>query len=91
VNQYGQVAQAHWKRYRPAEYARISDRETFFRDLGNQIEQRILDRADALEQAVPAGQPFQARWEQMMAARPTAEREVLAEMLPAAEDDETGE
>lgn len=91
MNQYGRMAMAHWQRYQPSEYAKMSDRETFFRDLGDQIERRILDRAEALEEAIPANQPFQDRWNQMMAARPTAEREVLAEMLPLAEDHETGE
>lgn len=88
MNQYGRMAMAHWEKYRPAEYAQMSDRETFFRNLGEEMERRVLDRAETLEAAIPAGVPFQDRWERMMAARPTAEREVLAEMLPRAEDDE---
>jgi hypothetical protein len=91
MNQYGAMAMAHWNRHRPVEYAAMANRERFFQDLGDQIEARILDRAEALEQAIPADQPFQDPLEQMMAARPTAQREVLEEMLPRAEDDETGE
>lgn len=91
MNQYGRMAMAHWSRHRPAEYAQMSDRQSFFESLGNQIEHRIQERAEALEQAVPANLPFQDRWARMMAARPDAQREVLAEMLPRAEDDETGE
>ncbi|HCU50144.1 MAG TPA: hypothetical protein DGG94_10150 [Micromonosporaceae bacterium] len=85
------MAQEHWLRYRPVEYSQMTLRVAFFRTLGDQIESRIDDRADQLEQLVPADLPFQERMGRMMDARSQAELEVLAEMLPRAEEDETGE
>lgn len=91
MNQYGQMARDHWAKYRPTEYRAMTDQETFFSALGGEIETRIDARADDLEQLVPVDQPYQERLAQMTAARPTAEQEVLAEMLPPAEEDETEE
>lgn len=89
MNRYGQMARAHWAKCRPAEYAQMGEgRTTFFWNLGEQIESRIEDRADALERAIPPDLPFQDRMERMRAARPMAEREVLEEMLPRAEEDD---
>jgi hypothetical protein len=36
VNQYGAIAQQHWKRWRPASYAAISDPTAYFTGLGEQ-------------------------------------------------------
>jgi len=91
VNDYGQMAMEHWRKYRPTEYAQMMDREMFFRNLGAEIEDRIDARAEDLEQQVPPDLPFEKRLSRMRAARMDAKYEVLAEMLPRAEDDKTGE
>lgn len=91
MNEYGQMAMEHWRKYRPTEYAQMTGRETFFRQLGDEIERRIEDRAEELEQAVPPDVPFETRLQRMTAARVDAKYEVLREMLPRAEDDETGQ
>lgn len=91
MNQYGEMAMEHWRKYRPVEYAQMSDRETFFRELGEEIERRIDDRTEELEQQIPATLPFETRRARMAAARVDAKSAVLQEMLPRAEDDETGQ
>lgn len=88
MNQYGTMARDHYRRYRPTGFRAIKDPTTFFHWLGLEIERRIDDRAALLEEMVPTDLPFQERLQQMTAARSEAERLVLAETLPAAEDDE---
>lgn len=88
MNQYGQMAMEHWRKHRPAEFAGMTDPQTFFQELGEQIETRILDRAEELEDGIPAGLPYQERLNRMTAARSEAQSLVLEEMLPRAEDDE---
>ena len=36
MNQYRAIARQHWKQWRPASYATITDPETYFADLGEQ-------------------------------------------------------
>lgn len=91
MNHYGAMMQTHWRRHRPHEYATMTNRETFFANLGEEVQRLVQDREAELEEAVPADLAFQDRLERMRAARSTAERQVLAEMLPVAEDHETGE
>lgn len=91
MNEFGQMAMEHWQKYRPLEYAQMTDRETFFRELGEEIAQRIGDRAADLQQQVPPDLTFEKRLQWMGAAQVDAKYQVLAEMLPRAEDDETGE
>lgn len=89
MNPYGHVAMEHWRKYRPVEFSGIADPMTFFPELGEQIESRILDRVDELGQEIPRDLPDGQRMTRLLATRPDAERDVLAEMLPRAEDDET--
>lgn len=91
MNPYGHMAMEHWAKHRPLEFSRIADPQTFFQELGEQINARILDRVDELEQQVPKDLPPGQRTSRFLAIRPDAERDVLQEMLPRAEDDETGE
>jgi hypothetical protein len=69
----------------------MTNPETFFQNLGQQIEDRVLDRGEELEQQVPTDLPFEQRLNRMLAARLDAQSTVLAEMLPRAQDDETGQ
>jgi hypothetical protein len=91
MNPYGHMAMEHWRKYRPEEFSRIADPTTFFQKLGQEIESRILDRVEEMEQEIPKGLPDGQRMTRSLAIRPDAERDVLQEMLPRAEDDETGE
>lgn len=86
-NPYGVRAQAHWQTYLPQEYAQIpeSERTEFFSRLGEEIQDRVTslteELADQEEPEEPIG--FKARFALLNTLRLEAEKEVLAEMLPA--------
>jgi hypothetical protein len=70
MNPYGHMAMEHWRKYRPVEFSRIADPMTFFRKLGEEINGRILDRVDELEEQVHEGSDGQAADDQVGAIRP---------------------
>ena len=87
LSPYAARAQAHWQEYRPQEYQQIpeAERTAFFARLGEEIQQRVALRtgelADLEEPQEPIG--FHARFALLNTLRLAAEKEVLAEMLPA--------
>lgn len=48
MNEHGRHAMETMKNHDPASYAQIEDPETYFTNLGNEIEQRIWDLSEAL-------------------------------------------
>jgi hypothetical protein len=87
LSPYAARAQAHWQQYLPQQYAQIpqAERTAFFTRLGEEIQERITLRAEELMDQEEPGEPigFQARFALLNTLRLEAEREVLAEMLPA--------
>ena len=87
LSPYAARAQAHWQRHLPQEYARIpeTERTTFFSRLGEEIQERITLRAEELADQEEPEEPigFKARFALLNTLRLAAEKEVLAEMLPA--------
>jgi hypothetical protein len=83
VNQYGALAQQHWKRWRPASYAAISDPETYFTDLGEQAAGEItrLWAQMRAQDGNPPGEDYLARVARLNALRKQAEEIVLAELI----------
>jgi hypothetical protein len=94
LNPYGARAQAHWQTHLPKEYQQIpeQDRMTFFARLGEEIEARVSRRTDELtDQEEPdTAIGFKNRYALLSTLRQTAEQEVLAEMLPAPQEDSAG-
>ena len=41
MNEYGAMARDHYRRWRPASYAEITDPESYFTDLGDRVAQEI--------------------------------------------------
>jgi hypothetical protein len=87
VNRYGVIAQRHWTRWLPRQYAAISDPETFFTTLGEEVARRIDDLTDELVGEIVQSDSF--------AARAIAEELILPQrVLPEAElatgDDQEG-
>jgi hypothetical protein len=83
VNQYGAIAQQHWKRWRPASYATIADPGTYFTDLGEQAASEIT-RMWAQMRAHggnPPGEDYLARVARLNALRKQAEEVVLAGLI----------
>lgn len=89
-NPYTRRAREHWEKYLPEEYEQIppQDRDQFFLQLGEQIEdaivQRTREREDQQEPSTTIG--YQKRFALLSTLRQEVEREVLDEMLPAPPD-----
>jgi hypothetical protein len=87
LNPYGARAQAHWQTYLTREYEQIpeAERTAFFSRLGEEIQERVTLRADELADQEEPEEPigFKARYALLNTLRLEAEKEVLAEMLPA--------
>lgn len=83
MNQYGAIAQQHWKRWRPVSHAAITDPAAFFTDLGEQAAGEITRlwaqmRAQA---GNPPGEDYLARVARLNALRKQAEEIVLADLI----------
>jgi hypothetical protein len=93
MNHYGAMAQRHWARWLPSQYAAIQDQERFFTDLGDRASERIAELADHFAGEVPPGEGYLDRVGRLGQARRQAEEIVLAEMIllepePGAGEDE---
>ena len=93
VNRYGVIAQRHWARWLPRQYAAISDPERFFTTLGEEVARQIDDLTDELMDEISQGEGYLAQVGWLFAARAIAEELVLPQrVLPdpelAAADDE---
>ncbi len=91
MNQYGTLAWSHWEKFRPRELSQMSDPPRFFTNLGQQIEQRIVELEESLEQAYPAQEDYEARIGQLNQIRADAKDQALRETLPEAEDEQETE
>ena len=86
VNQYGVIAQRHWARWLPRQYAAIGDPESFFTTLGEEVARQIDDLTDELAGEIGQGDSYLARVGQLLAARAIAEELILPQrVLPEAE------
>jgi hypothetical protein len=82
--QYGTIAARHMARWQPSTYAAIpaDRRESYFRELDEEVSQRIADRAHFLKPPRSLQETdFLAYVGQMNMARLMAEEEVLAELV----------
>ena len=93
MNQYGVIAQLHWARWLPRQYAEISDPESFFTTLGEEVARQIDDLTGELVGEIRRGEGYLANVGRLFAARAIAEElilpeRVLSEAKLAAEDDQ---
>lgn len=49
MNQYGQMAMKHWRRWLPSRFSMLEDPEGFFTDLGEQVAEQIVQTQLSLE------------------------------------------
>ena len=80
MDYYREMAQRHWARWLPRQYAAIEDPESFFGDLGSRVEARIDELSDELAGDGPPGEGYLARAGRIGQARRQAEEIVLTEM-----------
>jgi hypothetical protein len=88
MNQYGQMAMRHWRKYRPEQFRQIQDPDTFFTNLGEQISAEITELAAELEGTPPDGENFLQRVGRLNTARLNAQEQVLRETLPEAQQED---
>ncbi|MER6431678.1 hypothetical protein ABT272_28720 [Streptomyces sp900105245] len=90
VNQYGRLAQQHWQELRPGSIAQLDDLETFFTQLGNDVQDEVRARWTAQRLGTPtvAGESYLERAGRLRQMRHEAEADVLRELvlLPADDD-----
>ena len=80
-SRYATQARAHWTRWRPAQLAQIPDPETFFAELGEQVQTQVDQVAsDQAGQDVP-GESYLAKVGRLRMARFDAEAQVLRELV----------
>lgn len=97
MNRYGRQAQTHWAKWRPNELSQIPDQETFFSNLGLQVETEVDQLAAALAGDDPGGEDYLTKLGRLRMARFNAEAQVLRELVflppepghPDGEDDPT--
>jgi hypothetical protein len=92
VNRYGVTAQRHWARWLPRQYAAISDPESFFTILGEEVARQIDDLTDDLAGEIKDSDSYLACVGRLFAACAIAEELILPQrVLPepelAADDD----
>ena len=80
MNRYGRLAQQHWAKWRPNQLSQIPDPETFFTDLGEEVETQIEALEIALAGEDPGGD-YLEKVGRLRNARMTAESQVLREMV----------
>lgn len=78
MNRYGVIAQRHWARWLPRQYAAISDPESFFTTLGEGVARQIDDLTDELVGEIRQSDSYLAHVGRLFAARAIAEELVLA-------------
>ncbi|PXY16594.1 hypothetical protein [Prauserella muralis] len=85
MNHYGTMAKRHWQRFLPSRYRQISDPETFFTQLGQQVQEEITHRSEQILASQPPTSEYLRMVGRRKEAQLSAEEAVLAEMvlLPA--------
>ncbi|WP_020498855.1 hypothetical protein [Sciscionella marina] len=95
MNQYGAKAMTHWRRWLPDRYAQITDPQTYFTELGEQMAFEIDHLASALTEQHTSEDPpsgdFLKNYRQRNTARQTAESTILREYLPNPENEDDPE
>lgn len=81
MNRYGRLAQQHWAKWRPNQLRQIPDPETFFTDLGQEVETQIEALEITLAGDDPGGEDYLEKVGRLRMARVTAESQVLREMV----------
>lgn len=82
MNRYATMAREHWRRHLPDRYRQIQDPQTFFAQLGEQIQLEVIARSRALAGDDPGGETYLQKLGRLNAAQLAAEEQVIREMLP---------
>ena len=91
MNRYGLMAQRHWAQWLPQRYATISEPDSYFSTLGQEVAQRIEELTLELAGDDRPGEEYLAKAGRLTAARSRAEEIVLPERVLLAPEPESSE
>ena len=91
MNEYGRMALAHWRRWRPLEFSTIEDHQEHFSILGQQAQQQIAELADQLAGPDPAGEGYLEKVGRLNNAKTRAQEVVLEDLVLVAPEPEPQE
>jgi hypothetical protein len=91
VNRYGLMAQRHWAQWLPQRYATISEPDSYFSTLGQEVTQQIEELTLELAGDDQPGEEYLAKAGRLTAARSRAEEIVLPQRVLLAPEPETSE
>jgi len=78
---YSQIAQEHWRTTQPDRYRALEDPQTFFRQLGEEIETQVQELAQRLAGPDEPGEEYLQKVGRLNMARLQAEEAILAELV----------
>jgi hypothetical protein len=91
VGQYAEIAERHYKRWRPKEYAALKNRSQFFQNLEDEAASQIDQLADSLAGPDLPDESYQDRVGRLNYARFEARSQVFRDvLLPDPEEDAPG-
>ena len=91
MNRYGLMAQRHWAQWLPQRYATISEPDSYFSTLGQEVTQQIEELTLELAGDDQPGEEYLAKAGRLTAARSRAEEIVLPERVLLTPEPETSE
>ena len=91
MNRYGLMAQRHWAQWLPQRYATISEPDSYFSTLGQEVAQQIEELTLELAGDDQPGEEYLAKAGRLTAARSRAEELVLPQRVLLAPEPQTSE
>lgn len=91
MNRYGLMAQRHWAQWLPQRYATISEPDSYFSTLGQEVETQIEELTLELAGDDQPGEEYLAKAGRLTAARSRAEEIVLPERVLLAPEPQASE
>ena len=89
MNRYGLMAQRHWAQWLPRRYATISEPDSYFSTLGQEVAQLVEELTLELAGDDQPGEEYLAKAGRLTAARSRAEEIVLPQQVLLAPEPET--
>lgn len=81
MNVYGLRAQRYYSRWAPTALTKISDPETYFTELGEQIQSQVLMMTEEMESDLDPAAPYLDRVAQLRAVQRDAEEVAMTELI----------
>lgn len=79
MNRYGQIARAYWETYLPSRMATVGDPETFFRKLGEEVQEQI--EAGTAQATIPETSSSEELTAAYQGAAKAAEEAAMADLV----------